>query len=161
MAAYVAGLGLEPAETVGLITAVSMAELQEATAARAGWAVRALVTAGVSNAAAAGGRFPLEVSAGTINVMVLVDGCLSPAALIGAVGTATEAKAAALRDAGVTTRFGEVATGTTTDTVTLVNLAEMPRAPYAGLATVPGYLIGETVYAALRGACKDMKGVTG
>lgn len=148
-ARYVAGLGLEPGTTVGLTTAVSMADLRYADGSRGGWRVHTLVTAGVGNAAAAGGRFPLEVAAGTVNLIVLIEGSLSPAALVNAVGTATEAKTAAFRAAGVTTRFGEAATGTTTDTVTVVNLAAGPTSPYAGLATVPGFLIAETVYGAL------------
>ncbi len=127
-----------------------MADLTYAGAEREGWRVHTLVTAGVGNAAAAGGRFPLdEAHAGTVNLIVLIGGRLSPSALIGASGTATEAKGAAFRAAGVTTRFGEVATGTTTDTVTVVNLTGEPRSPYAGTATVPGFLVAQTVYEAL------------
>ena len=154
-ARYVARLGLEPATTVGLITAVSMADLQVAAAARGEWRVHTLVTAGTGNAAAAGGRFPLdETAAGTVNLIVLVEGSLSPAALVNAALTATEAKTAAFRKAGVQTRFGESATGTTTDTVTVINLAERPTSLYAGLATVPGFLIADTVYHALLTALK-------
>ena len=150
MACYVAGLGLEPATTIGLITAVSMADLRYAAAARGAWRVHTFVTAGTGNAAAAGGRFPLdEAAAGTVNLTLLVEGCLSPAALVNAALTATEAKTAAFRAASVQTRFGEAATGTTTDTVTVVNLAESPTSPYAGLATIPGFLVADTVYTAL------------
>ena len=154
-ARYVAGLGLEPATTVGLITAVSMADLQYKAATRGEWRVHTLVTAGTGNAAAAGGRFPLdETAAGTVNLIVLVEGCLSPAALVNAALTATEAKTAAFRAAGVQTRFGELATGTTTDTVTVVNLEQSPTSLYAGLATVPGFLVADTVYRALLTALK-------
>lgn len=150
MRGYLERLGLPPAQTLGLLTAVGMAELRVAQGSRAGWRVHTLLTAGVGNAAAAGGRWPLETPhAGTINLIVLVEGALSPSALVGAVGSATEAKVAALHRAGVRTRFGEAATGTTTDTVTVVNLAERPRSPFAGLATAPGHLIAETVYEAL------------
>lgn len=151
MRGYLERLGLPPAETLGLLTAVGMAELRVAQETRAGWRVHTLLTAGVGNAAAAGGRWPLTPAAhaGTINLIVLVEGALSPSALVGAVASATEAKVAALRRAGVRTRFGEAATGTTTDTVTVVNLSEYPRSPFAGLATAPGYLIAETVYEAL------------
>lgn len=155
MARYVAGAGLEPETTVGLITAVSMADLRYEGAARGEWRVHTFVTAGVGNAAAAGGRFPLEAAAGTVNLVVLVEGSLSPAALVGAVGSATEAKTAAFHAAGVATRFGERATGTTTDTVTVVNLSATPASPYAGLATVPGFLVADTVYHAL---CTALKG---
>lgn len=151
MTGYLERLGLPPAETLGLLTAVGMAELRVAQGVRAGWRVHTLLTAGVGNAAAAGGRWPLATSthAGTINLIVLVEGALSPSALVGAVGSATEAKVAALHHVGVKTRFGEAATGTTTDTVTIVNLTEYPRSPFAGLATTPGHLIAETVHEAL------------
>ena len=146
---YAERLGLPRAQTVGLLTAVSMADLVYTEAEREGWRVHTLATAGVGNAAAAGGRFPLEAATGTVNLVVLVEGRLSPSALVGAVQSATEAKVAAFRAAGVSTRFGEAATGTTTDTVTVVNLTDEPRSPYAGLATVPGFLVAEGVYNAL------------
>lgn len=161
---YAEHLGLPSAQTVGLITAVSMAELRYAGAARDGWHVHTLATVGVGNAAAAGGQFPLDepkvdepqTHAGTINLIVLLEGYLSSSALIGAVQSATEAKVAVLRAAGVTTRFGEAATGTTTDTVTLVNLvpegSQTRNSLYAGLATVPGFLIAQTVHHALSAA---------
>ena len=161
---YAEHLGLPAAETVGLITAVSMAELRYAGAARDGWHVHTLATVGVGNAAAAGGKFPLDAPkvdepqthAGTINLIVLLEGYLSSSALIGAVQSATEAKVAVLRAAGVTTRFGEAATGTTTDTVTLVNLvpegSQTRSSLYAGLATVPGFLVAQTVHHALSAA---------
>lgn len=152
-ARYAERLGLPAAQTVGLITAVSMADLTYAGVEREGWRVHTLVTAGVGNAAAAGGRFPLdEPHAGTVNLVVLIEGRLSPSALVGTVQTATEAKVAAFRAAGVTTRFGETATGTTTDTVTVVSLAAKPRSLYAGTATVPGFLVAQTVYKALAAA---------
>ena len=153
MTRYVTRLGLAAETTVGLITAVSMADLRYAVSERSSWRVHTLLTAGVGNAAAAGGRFPLDgPAAGTVNVIVLLEGSLNPSALIGAVQSATEAKTAALRDSGVTTRFGEPATGTTTDTVTVVNLSTKPASPYAGLATPPGFLVAETVYTALSAA---------
>ncbi len=152
MTRYVARLGLPAETTVGLITAVSMADLRYVQAVRSSWRVHALVTAGVGNAAAAGGRFTLAEATGTVNIIVLLEGSLTPAALIGAVQSATEAKTAAFREAGVTTRFGETATGTTTDTVTIVNLNTSPRSMYAGLATLPGFLVAETVYTALLAA---------
>lgn len=158
MAAYLRAQGLDPGLCIGLITGVSMAERQDVAAAMDGWQVRTLATVGVSNAAKSGGRHPLEDTySHTINLIVIVEGKLTPAALIGAVKTATEAKVAALVDAGVTTRFGETATGTSTDTVTVVSRAEQPTSPYAGPATAPGYLIGKTVYQAVQAALKGAR----
>lgn len=136
-ARYVAGLGLEPSTTVGLITAVSVADLRYATASLSGWRVHTLVTAGVRNAAAAGGRFPLNETP-----------CRHgqpdyPRRRVAAPGGSRQRRRNydpghnRRRVAGVTTRFGEAATGTTTDTVTVVNLGKGPTSPYAGFATVP------------------------
>jgi adenosylcobinamide hydrolase len=159
MQAYLRALDLEPKACIGLITAVSMAELRGAVASADGWQAHTLATVGVSNAAKAGGRFPLEAAmAHTINLVVIVEGVLTPAALVGAVKTATEAKTAALFDARIKTRFGERATGTSTDTVTVISRAEQPASPYAGPATAPGYLIGKTVYEAVRTALKGEGG---
>ena len=153
MRVYARRLGLEPERCVGLITAVSMDAMQQAHKQQGPWQVQAIVTAGVGNAAAAGGQPATGVAPlGTINILVILEGQLSPAAMVGAVQTATEAKAAALRDARVLTRFAEIATGTTTDTVTIVNRASWPSSPYAGLATIPGQLIAQSVYQALRAA---------
>lgn len=89
---------------------------------------------------------------------MLLEGALEPAALVGAVQSATEAKTAALRDANVRTPFGELATGTTTDTVSVVSLAPAPRSPYAGLATAPGFLVADTAYTALARALRRLDG---
>ena len=160
MKGYLERLNLDPAACVGLLTAVSIKDLQVCTLSQDEWEVTCFATVGVSNAARAGGRFALETdpdatNPGTINLILVVEGELSPAALVGAVQTATEAKTAALQDARVTTRFGENATGTTTDTVTVVNHASQPRALYAGPATVPGYLIGRAVYRTVHTALKE------
>ena len=157
MRGYLERLSLKPETCVGLLTAVSMKDLQVCTLSQDGWEVTCFATVGVSNAARAGGleSVPKTSIPSTINLILIIEGELSPAALVGAVQTATEAKSAALQDAYVTTTFAESATGTTTDTVTIMNHAPQPRAPYAGLATVPGYLIGKTVYQTVHTALKE------
>lgn len=153
MERYLKELGLESHDCIGLLTGVSVLETQRFKQSQDSWCAEAFVTAGVSNSAAAGGRFALETSpVGTINIIVLVGGQLKPAALVNAVQSATEAKTAALANLKIKTHFGEPATGTTTDTVTVVNLADEPLNAYAGLATAPGYLIAQTVYRALMSA---------
>ena len=156
MERYLTNLGLKPSNCIGLLTGVSVLETQRVKQAQEGWYVETFVTAGTSNAAAAGGQFPLGAfAAGTINIIVLIGGKLSSAALVNAVQTATEAKTAALNKSKLKTRFGEYATGTTTDAVTVANLADEPMSPYAGLATIPGYLIAQTVYRAVETALEE------
>ena len=156
MESYLEALGHEPQNCIGLLTGVSVTGTQRVKQSKDDWSVEAFVTAGTSNAAAAGGRFALEaVGAGTINIIILISGQLSSAALVNAVQTATEAKSAALAKSNITTRFGEIATGTTTDTITVVNLKDEPTSAYAGLATIPGYLIAQTVYKAISNALEE------
>ena len=155
MKTYLRGLGLEPNDCTGLLTSVPLSELQQCRVHRDAWQVEAFVTAGVGNAAAAGTNIYTGNTPGTINLILVVWGCLSPAALVGAVQSATEAKTAALYAAGVTTAAGERATGTTTDTVTVVNAAPEPRSVYAGLATAPGYAVASSTYRALSAHFKE------
>jgi adenosylcobinamide hydrolase len=109
------------------------------------------VTVGLNNRARAGvTENPAALYPGTINTIVVADAALSEAAMIGAVITATEAKAAALQDLGVTDPFsGKSATGTTTDAVIIGATMRGVRCEYAGTATRLGYLVGRTVYEAV------------
>ena len=86
----------------------------------------AVVSVGLSNTSSAGvtppiGAGPADGAAapgpGTINVVLLVDGALTPAAMVNAVITATEAKTMTLAEWDVKTPEGDAASGTSTDTV--------------------------------------------
>ena len=152
---YLRNHKLELSGCVVLLTAVSVQDTQVVSVRKDDWVVHAFVTVGVGNAVRAGGRFALSdagvvlPAAGTINIMVVIEGSLSRAALINAVQVITEAKVAALGACGVRTRFAEAATGTTTDAVAIVNAATAPVSAYGGLATTPGFLIGRAVYRAI------------
>lgn len=146
-----------PAEgTAGLLTAVPMRYAAVAEERGDDFAVFCCATAGASNAARAGVRrttFPASWTPGTINVLLAVDGRLTPAAMVNAVMTATEAKTAALGDLGVLdAEIGLAATGTTTDAVALgvSQRADWPLLhAYAGTATDLGGTVGRLVYAAV------------
>lgn len=143
--------------TAGLLTAVQLKHAAVAEEQGADFGVLCCATAGVSNAARAGvprTTFPASWTPGTINIMLVVDGRMTPAAMVNAVITATEAKAAALSDLGVRdAENGLTATGTTTDAVMLgvSQRAEWPLLhAYAGTATDLGGTIGRLVYNAVR-----------
>lgn len=111
--------------------------------------VCAFVTVGLSNKARAGEPAPAAaLYPGTINTIVIVNAAMTDSAMVNAVITATEAKAAALQDLGVTTASGRAATGTTTDAVVIASAGEGYRREYAGTATRLGHLIGRAVYEA-------------
>ncbi|MBE9917082.1 adenosylcobinamide amidohydrolase [Paenibacillus donghaensis] len=144
--------------TAGLLTAVQLqhASVQEEKNEEA--AVFCCVTAGTSNAARAGSErttFP-SYRPGTVNIMLMIDAKLSQAAMVNAVMTAVEAKAAALADLDVRdAENGLVATGTTSDAI-ILGVSQSAASPvelvYSGTATHLGGMIGRTVYGAVKEA---------
>ncbi|MEC0128653.1 adenosylcobinamide amidohydrolase [Paenibacillus pabuli] len=124
-------------------------------AARAGSARTVFNTAGkkMGNEAVSQKRGESSVSSytpGTINIMLWMNGHMTAGAMVNAIQTAVEAKAAALVDFGVVdSENGLTATGTTTDAIVLaVNQADenKPLIRYAGTATTMGAAIGRLVY---------------
>lgn len=152
MVSFMAGHGYPADSTAGLMTAVKLkyASIREARGEQA--SVLCCTTAGVGNAARAGSRRTTFAAyqPGTINVVLVVDGRLTPACMVNAMLTAAEAKAAALHDLGVKDHeTGAAATGTTTDAMVLAvsgNTAYGVNHHYAGTATDLGGMIGRLVY---------------
>lgn len=142
-----AALGLR-GRFIGFLTALDLrrAALLEAAESR----VLVLVTAGTSNAATPGRSRVVHAGAGTINITALIDGALSPAALVAAVAVVTEAKTLALLEAGVRAPDGGVATGTSTDAIAIGCTGEGTYHEYAGPVTLIGHTLGRLVTAALR-----------
>jgi len=132
---------------VGLMTAVWLHQMAVAKVAEEGLTGVAIVTAGTRNATAVGRSLPFTRCAppGTINIVMLLDAQLTPAALVNAVITTTEAKVDVLRERGILTREGFQATGTSTDAVAVACTQSGAALPYAGPATPVGYLIGRCV----------------
>jgi adenosylcobinamide hydrolase len=151
---------LDPEESVVLLTAADIDRgclrvIEEKT-----FRLAVFATAGVSNAARAGEAYPVfwhhsDLRPGTINLMIVIDGKMTAAAMINAVMTATEAKAAVLQDLHVKDAHGKQATGTTTDAV-IIAATQMELAGYthvyAGVTTPLGNAIGQAVSASVRQA---------
>lgn len=137
---------------VGLLTAVPVRDARIVCAEQHGLRVAVLLTAGVGNATSAGVSRPFLAGPGTINCIVLLDARLTRAAMVNAVLTLTEAKTAVLQELGIRTADGALATGTSTDTVTVAITGRGPAHPYAGPATLAGWLIASTLRQALREA---------
>ncbi|NMD69697.1 adenosylcobinamide amidohydrolase [Bacillus sp. DNRA2] len=118
-----------------------------------------VVTAGLGNNARAGRSretFP-AYQCSTINVCIFIDSSMTPAAVTNSIITATEAKAAALQDLQIVDENGEIATGTTTDSVVIAvsqNSAQYRTHQFAGVATSIGNAIGCLVYEAI---CKVVR----
>ena len=135
---------------VGLLTAVPLHKARFVYFAQDGMRVGVLATAGVGNATSAGISPPFAYSPGTINVIVLLDAKLARSAMVNALITVTEAKSAVLSEMDVRTPEGIPATGTSTDTVTVAITGRGPSQPYAGPATLVGWLLAKGVRQAVR-----------
>lgn len=142
--------GYQPAQTVGLMTAAKLSHAAVTEEYGDAFRLVCCTTAGTGNAARAGmvARTYSAYELGTINTVVLIDGRMSQAAMINAVMTAVEAKAAALQDAGVHDQSGEIATGTTSDAI-VIGVSQGSFAEthaFAGTATTLGDAIARHVY---------------
>jgi iron complex transport system ATP-binding protein len=129
----------------GFMTAVYLNKAQSVTLREGDLTVTALITAGVSNATAAGLSAPAALTSGTINIILLIDANLTPAALVNAVITVSEAKTASLTAHNIRTRDDLPATGTSTDAVCIACTGRGPASDYAGPATIVGWLMARAV----------------
>jgi adenosylcobinamide hydrolase len=134
---------------VGLLTAVYLRKARLAFFEEDGLSVGAIITAGVGNAASAGITQPYRPHPSTINIILLLDANLSRSAMLNAFITATEAKTAVIQSRRVLTPDGDLATGTSTDTITIAATGKGKLQNYAGSVTVLGWLIARTVRQAL------------
>lgn len=126
----------------GLLTAVDVTRHRLATDG----GVHAAATVGLSSpawAAAPDGHFRREAPyrVGTINIVVAAPVRLSPAALVNAVATATEAKVQALHEAGVR------ATGTASDAVVVHCPTDGTAEAFGGPRSTLGARIARAVHA--------------
>jgi adenosylcobinamide hydrolase len=146
-----AALGIhEPC--VGLMTAVPMTRLVVGREEREGLWVECFATVGVTNAVRAGEPpyhdHAVVTKPGTINLILITNGCLSHAAMVGAVQVVTESKTGVLRDHAVPSWTGRPgATGTGTDAVVIASALRHtgPWLPYSGTHTAIGALLGRVV----------------
>ena len=140
---------------VGLMTAAYTEHARVAAESRDGITVAAVVSVGLTNTSNAGVTPPLEALPGTINAIVLVDGALTPSAMVNGVITATEAKTMTLAEWDVRTPQGDPASGTSTDSVVVACTGRGAGLDYAGPATIVGWLIGRTMRAAITRLCRE------
>jgi adenosylcobinamide amidohydrolase len=141
---------------VGLMTAAPTEAAARATEEADGITVTAIATVGLGTAVSAGLGGPAEWRPSTINTLVLLDARLEVAAAVNGVITATEAKVAALTEAGVKTAAGAPATGTVTDAVVVAWTGRGVALPYLGPAAPGGCLLARAVRRAIaEGIARD------
>ncbi|MEU4421329.1 adenosylcobinamide amidohydrolase [Actinoplanes sp. NPDC024001] len=141
LAELAAGLGLT-GPGIGLLTGVDVADV--VTADEDGVRVYATVGLGAPILAADPQAIGFEHRPGTVNIVIGIPQRLSDGALINAVATATEAKAQALADLGLS------ATGTATDAVCVLCPAGGPVAAYGGPRSRWGAPMARAVHRAVR-----------
>ena len=152
--AFAARLGIEE-PFVGLMTAAATEHARLAVAAEGALTVAAIVSVGLSNTVCAGVTAPAPAVPGTINVVALLDAGLTPAAMVNAVITATEAKTMALGEWRVEDAAGAPASGTSTDAVVVACTGRDAPLEYAGPGTTAGYLVAGAVRAAIGRICRE------
>ncbi|GAB3800637.1 adenosylcobinamide amidohydrolase [Virgibacillus kimchii] len=146
---YLADNGFDPNDTVGMMTAVRLADVEYRFLERGECSALIVVTAAPGHAidAASGVGRDLAYKPGTINIWVLVNGTLGEEAFIQSIMTATEAKAKALMDMGIKDmETNTTATGTSTDSILIGSTQQGRFQPYAGTITPLGQLIGRGVF---------------
>lgn len=133
-----AALQLPARATTACLTAAYVEQHGRATIASGAVRAHAVVTAGLSNLSSAGLTPPWRRAGAshTINACVLVEASLPDAALVELVQIVTETKTRLLT--GSVTADGHPATGTSTDTVTVVELGG-PASRYSGAVTDAGH----------------------
>lgn len=147
-------LGLNPQSSVGMITAADVNKFSMITTSKDNLAVSAIVTAGCSLAETAGENIEVSLTApGTINMIVAIDGNPTESCLLQTFITATEAKTASLRNLDVRSTYtGDHATGTITDSLTIVSTNKGPQIRYGGPASKLGKLVGYCTREAVKDA---------
>jgi len=143
--ALVRRLGLRPQAAVAMMTGADVYKAGYATACRGDLAVGAWCTAGCSNALRIGDpAMATKRGPGTINIAMVVSQPLSRCAMAEALAMVTEARVAAVHDAGISSaRTRRPATGTGTDCIVVAAPIRGPAHAYCGKHTVLGELIGK------------------
>jgi len=138
-------------QCIGLMTAASMQSLAVEQASIQGVEIAVLVTTGLTNPRRVGDRAEYRqiatksLKAGTINIIVITSASLTQAAMVEAVQIITEAKAAAVQQAGIVSPVsGKIATGTGTDAVAMAS-GSGERVHYCGKHVLFGEVLGRLV----------------
>jgi len=128
---------------LAMITAAKIKNYSLVSKKAANFSVSVAATAGCSHGESSGEEMDVQEIAGTINIIVLIDGNPSESCMVAALITATEAKSAVMRDFDVRSRYtGDSATGSITDCVTVASTCCGKTLSLAGPASKLGKLVG-------------------
>ncbi|WP_367344360.1 adenosylcobinamide amidohydrolase [Methanomethylovorans sp.] len=163
-------LGFDPLKSTIMLTAANMMNVAIVSKDFRGLEVTAIVTGGVEiNGGRAGdpasyyqengSHLPLN---GTINIIIVINADLPEYSMSRVIMTATEAKAAALQELMVQSRYSEgIATGSGTDMIAVVSEMNSPlKLTDAGKHSKLGELIGRCVIEATKKALEKQSELT-
>lgn len=166
-------LGLDSSACSGLLTAASMENAAISTLSYEDFSVTAITTAGVrSNGGRIGdpaswyekseSSFDDTTPTGTINILLYINADLKKEAMASALVSCAEAKAAAMQELLISSRYScGIATGTGTDGVIIIANAESnTHLTNAGKHSKLGELIGRTVITSIKEALRLQQGIT-
>lgn len=146
--------GCAPGESCAFLTSATMEHYRHAVRSSHGLALEVIATGGVEKTAVRAGDPPLYreeagqyIPLGTINLIVHVSAALPDYAMVRALLTCTEGKAAALQDLGTASIVsGLPATGTATDGIILLTDPAAPALTDAGTFSLLGSLLAGAVH---------------
>lgn len=143
IASSAAKLGLTQ-DYLAMVTAAKIQNYSLVTKKTDGFSVSVAATAGCKHGGSAGEEMNVqEIGGGTINVIVFIDADPSDSCMVASVITATEAKSAVLRDFDIRSFYtGDSATGSITDSVSVVTTGKGKTINYAGPASKLGKAVG-------------------
>ncbi|PYM73383.1 MAG: hypothetical protein DME03_15675, partial [Candidatus Rokuibacteriota bacterium] len=134
---------------VGLLTSAWTERAEVVHVRGRGLSAIAMVTVGLSNRVAAGTTPVAAWAPSTINAIVVVDGAAEPAALVNAVMTVTEVKAALVAAAEIRCDDGSMASGTSTDAVVVAATGRGAPHRFGGPISDFGWVVARAARAAL------------
>jgi len=135
-----------PSDFVGMVTAAKIKNFSLVKKKKGELRVCVIATAGCSHSESAGEKIDVEEIEGTINVIVIVDADPTESCLVATLATVVEAKAAAMRDLDIRSRYtGDSATGTITDSIVVAATNRGPKMILGGPPSELGQLVGNSV----------------
>ena len=138
-----AKLGLTQ-DYLAMVTAAKIQNYSLVTKKLEDFSVTVVATAGCQHGESSGEDMNVkEISGGTINVVVFIDAAPTDSCMVASVITATEAKSAVLHDFDIRSFYtGDSATGSITDSVTVITSGKGKAINYAGPASKLGKAVG-------------------
>jgi adenosylcobinamide amidohydrolase len=145
-------------EFVGMVTYAMVKDFALYSKKDEDIAVTVVATAGCTHAESAGEEIEVQKIAGTINIIVLIDGNPNDSCLVSSILTATEAKTAALTELDLRSKYsGDQATGTVTDAVVVASTRQGQTIIYGGPASKLGQLVANCTRKAVKEAVTKAK----